>query len=59
LAQCLRAGLLNEIVIHLVPVLLGTGIRLIDTPDLGPIALERTLVANPGRVTYLRFRVVK
>jgi dihydrofolate reductase len=55
--QCLRAGLLDEIVIHLVPVLLGDGVRLIDTPDLGPIALERTLVASSGQITDLRFAV--
>jgi dihydrofolate reductase len=41
--QCLRAGLLDEIVIHLVPVLLGDGIRLIDVPGFGPFPLERTL----------------
>jgi dihydrofolate reductase len=32
--RCMRAGLLDEIVIHLVPVLLGDGVRLIDSPDL-------------------------
>jgi dihydrofolate reductase len=55
--QCLRAGLLDEIVIHLVPVLLGDGVRLIDTPDLDPVALEPTLVATSGQVTDLRFAV--
>jgi dihydrofolate reductase len=55
--QCLRAGLLDEIVIHLVPVLLGSGVRLIDTPDLSPVALERTLVATSGQITDLRFAV--
>jgi dihydrofolate reductase len=55
--QCLRAGLLDEIVIHLVPVLLGDGIRLIDTLDFGPVALDRTLVATSGQVTDLRFTV--
>jgi dihydrofolate reductase len=55
--QCLRAGLLDEIVIHLVPVLLGNGVRLIDTPDLSPVALERTLVATSGQITDLRFAV--
>jgi dihydrofolate reductase len=55
--QCLRAGLLDEIVIHLVPVLLGDGVRLIDAPDLGTIALERTLVATSGQITDLRFAV--
>jgi dihydrofolate reductase len=55
--QCLRAGLLDEIVIHLVPVLLGGGVRLVDTLDFGPVALERTLVASSGQVTDLRFTV--
>jgi dihydrofolate reductase len=55
--QCLRAGLLDEIVIHLVPVLLGGGVRLVNTPDLGPVALERTVVATSGQVTDLRFAV--
>jgi dihydrofolate reductase len=55
--QCLRAGLLDEIVIHLVPVLLGDGVRLIDAPDLGTIALDRTRVATSGQITDLRFAV--
>ena len=55
--QCLRAGLLDEIVIHLVPVLLGDGVRLTGAPDLGPVALERTLVATSGQVAGLRFAV--
>jgi dihydrofolate reductase len=56
-AQCLRAGLLDEIVVHLIPVLLGAGVRLTDMPDLGPIALERKLVATSGQITDLRFAV--
>jgi dihydrofolate reductase len=56
-AQCLRAGLLDEIVIHLVPILLGDGVRLIGAPDLGPVALERRLVATSGQITDLRFSV--
>jgi dihydrofolate reductase len=55
--QCLRAGLLDEIVIHLVPVLLGDGVRLVDAPDLGALALERTLVATDGQITDRRFTV--
>jgi dihydrofolate reductase len=56
-AQCLRAGLLDEIVIHLVPILLGDGVRLISAPDLGPVALERRLVATSGQITDLWFSV--
>ena len=56
--QCLRAGLLDEIVIHLVPILLGDGIRLIGAGELGDaIMLEPTRVASSGRITDLRFAV--
>lgn len=57
--QCLTLGLLDELVIHLAPVLLGEGIRLFD--DLGPtpIALvQERAVAAPG-VTHLWYRVVR
>jgi dihydrofolate reductase len=57
--QCLRAALLDEIVIHLVPVLLCDGVRLIDAPDLGAVALERTFVATSDQVTDLRFAVLR
>jgi dihydrofolate reductase len=55
--RCLRAGLLDEMEIHLVPVLLGEGRRLFD--DLGGDHVELDLVRvidAPG-VTHLRFRV--
>jgi dihydrofolate reductase len=55
--QCLRGGVLDELIIHLVPVLLGDGIRLFDTPGLGPVALRRTAVGEFGQITDLRFRV--
>jgi dihydrofolate reductase len=58
-AQCIEAGILDEIVIHLVPVLLSDGVRLIDTPNVGQVALERTLVESSGGITDLRFRVQK
>jgi dihydrofolate reductase len=55
--QCLRQGRLDEIVIHLVPVLLGDGVRLIDAPGLGTVSLDRTLVATSGQITDMRFAV--
>jgi dihydrofolate reductase len=55
--QCLRADLLDEIVIHLVPILLGDGVRLIDAPNLSPVALERKLVATSGHITDLWFAI--
>jgi dihydrofolate reductase len=56
-AQCLDAGLLDEIVVHLIPVLLGNGVRLFSATTSGPVALNRTLVAVAGQVTDLRFAV--
>jgi dihydrofolate reductase len=55
--QCLREGLLDEIVIHLAPVLLGEGVRLYDSIGADPIVLTRTAVAAAGQITDLRFRV--
>ena len=56
--QCLEKGLVNEIQIHLVPILLGDGVRLFDRAGTGWIRLERTGLAASGQVTDLRFRVV-
>ena len=57
--QCLKLGLLDEIQIHLVPVLLGEGIRLFDHLGAAPIELERMRVVEAPGVTHLTFRVVK
>jgi dihydrofolate reductase len=57
--QCLRAGLLDEIQIHLVPVLLGAGVRLFDHLSTDSIELETLRVVDGPGVTHLRFRVVR
>jgi len=57
--QCLRAGLLDEIQIHLAPVLLGDGTRLFDHLGTERIELERTRVIEAPDVTHLHFRVVR
>jgi dihydrofolate reductase len=57
--QCISAGLLDEIQIHLAPVLLGDGVRLFDHLGTGPIELESTRVIDAPGVTHLRFRVAK
>jgi dihydrofolate reductase len=58
--QYLKAGLLDELQIHLVPVLLGDGVRLFEN-HLGPEQgeLECTQVIESPTVTHLRYRVVK
>ncbi len=56
--QALAAGLLDEIQVHLVPVLLGAGVRLFD--HLGaPVTLERTRVVTTPAATHVRFRVMR
>jgi dihydrofolate reductase len=57
--QCLRAGLLDEIQLHLVPVLLGGGVRLFDHLGTENIKLETIRVVDSPGVTHLRYRVVK
>lgn len=57
--QCLRAGLLDEIQIHVAPLLLGGGVRLFEDTGGGQIELEPTRVIESPGVTHLRYRVVK
>jgi dihydrofolate reductase len=57
--QCLDAGLLDEIVVHIAPVLLGAGTRLLDRPGTRQTRLEKVGVAESGQLTDLRYRVLK
>ena len=57
--QFLKAGLLDEIHLHVVPVLLGDGVRLFDHLGTEHIELEQISVAEGPDVTHLTFRVVK
>ncbi|MFI6581013.1 dihydrofolate reductase family protein [Embleya sp. NPDC050493] len=57
--QCLNAGLVDEIVVNLVPVLLGAGIRFFDHLADTPVELAATRVIEGRRVTHLYFRVVR
>jgi dihydrofolate reductase len=57
--QCIRAGLLDEVTVNLVPVLLGGGVRLFDHLGPAPIELKSKGVIEGFGVTHLTFRVVK
>jgi len=57
-AQCLRRGLVDEILVYILPVLLGDGIRF-SSPGLARIDLEPVSSTRSGAVTILRFRVRK
>src|SRR5688572_17843238 len=54
--QCLRRGLVDEILVYVLPVLLGDGIRF-SPPGLARIDLEPVSSTRSGAVTVLRFRV--
>ena len=54
----LAAGVLDELEIHLVPVLLGQGRRLFDNLGPGHVELERTrILAGEGGVSHMHYRV--
>jgi dihydrofolate reductase len=57
--QCLRAGLVDEIHIGIVPVLLGEGLRFFEPGANEQLELERTRVFESPTRTDLWFRVVK
>jgi dihydrofolate reductase len=57
--QCLEAGLLDEMQIHLVPLLLGSGVRLFEGLDPEGIELRRTSSIETPGATHFRFEVGK
>jgi dihydrofolate reductase len=54
--QCLQLGLVDEILVYVLPVLLGDGIRF-SSPGLARIDLEPIDSTRSGAVTILRFRI--
>jgi dihydrofolate reductase len=54
--QCLAAGLVDEILVYVLPVLLGDGIPF-SSPGLSRVDLEPISSARSGDATILRFRV--
>jgi dihydrofolate reductase len=54
----LAAGVLDELELHVIPVLLGQGLRLFDERDPGHIELERTrILEGEAGVTHVHYRV--
>ncbi|MFI7125674.1 dihydrofolate reductase family protein [Nonomuraea sp. NPDC050153] len=56
--QLLELGLIDEIDLHIAPVLLGEGIRLFDNPGGEPIRLHRLGEGDPTSVVNVRYRPV-
>lgn len=57
--QFIQRGLIDEISIHLVPVLFGSGIRLFEHSNGEQVPLETIEVIETAEAIHLRFRVVK
>ena len=57
--QFITLGLLDEVSIHLVPVLFGSGTPLFGNLDSKHISLETVEVIETPEVIHMRFRVVK
>ena len=57
--QYLKAGLIDELQLHVVPVLLGAGARLFDNLEGAKVELECTASVEAPGVTHLTYRVLK
>jgi len=55
--QYLAAGLLDELHLHIVPILLGGGERLLD--NVGDVRFEPVAVVASPAVTHIKYRVVR
>jgi len=57
--QYLKAGLIDEMEVHIVPMLLGSGARLFDNMDGGQLRYECIRVVSSPAVTHFKYRLVR
>ena len=57
--QCLEAGVLDEILVCIAPVLLGDGVRLFDHPGGSTVKLERMSLTKAPSAANLWLRVAR
>ena len=57
LRQVIRSGLLDQLELHISPVLIGEGMRLFDSADHEAVELTPTRVMDTPGVTHIRYRV--
>jgi len=53
----LRAGLLDQLELHIAPVLIGQGMRLFENADGDALELTPTRIVAAPDVTHIRYRV--
>ncbi|MGV3661038.1 MAG: dihydrofolate reductase family protein [Prosthecobacter sp.] len=57
--QALKAGVVDEMTLHLAPLLLGAGVRLFDTLTDEHVRLQQvSAVASPAGTTHLSYKIV-
>jgi dihydrofolate reductase len=57
--QYLVAGLLDELELHIAPVVLGDGARLLDNLEGAGIGLEQVRAVEAPGVTHVKYRVIR
>jgi dihydrofolate reductase len=57
LRQVIRGGLLDQLELHISPVLIGEGMRLFEAADQDAVELTPTRVLDTPDVTHIRYRV--
>ena len=57
LRQVIRAGLLDQLELHISPVLIGDGMRLFDRADHDAVELSPTRTVHTPGVTHIRYKV--
>jgi dihydrofolate reductase len=55
--ELLEAGLMDDIIVLVAPILLGDGVRLFGSPPAGPVPLELVTATQVGQITNLHYRV--
>jgi dihydrofolate reductase len=56
--QYLDAGYVDELILHVAPILLGKGVRLFDNIEKGKFSLEIADVVNSPLVTHIFYNVI-
>jgi dihydrofolate reductase len=57
--QLLATGLVDELQLHVAPMLLGGGVRLFEGVDASAARLEPFRVSGSARATHIRYRVLR
>ena len=57
--HCIEAGLVDELRVHIVPYLVGDGVRLFDHQGTNWVKLERvSATVSPSGVTHINYRII-